>query len=107
LIQAGHDVDNVLQQRLSGTDDENLFRVCRMEERALITLDHDFGQVLRFPPGSSSGVALLELPRRANPESIIARLKELLILIAKRPIRGLLWIVEPGRVRIHNPAGKS
>jgi predicted nuclease of predicted toxin-antitoxin system len=66
LIQAGHDVDNVLQERLSGTDDENLFRVCQTEERALITLDHDFGQVLRFPPRSSSRVALLELPRRAR-----------------------------------------
>ena len=81
LVQAGHDVDNVLQEGLNGTDDENLFRVCQTEERALITLDHDFGQTLRFPPKSSFGIAVLELPRRLNPQSIIARLKELLILI--------------------------
>ena len=88
LIQAGHDADNVLQEGLSGTDDANLFRVCQAEDRALITLDHDFGQTLRFPPKASFGIAVLELPRRVNPQSVIARLKELLILIAQRPIQG-------------------
>lgn len=107
LIQAGHDADNVLQEGLSGMDDENLFRVCQAEERALITLDHDFGQTLRFPPKSSFGIAVLELPRRLNPQSVIARLKELLVLVSLRPIHGQLWIVEPGRVRIHHPDGKS
>jgi predicted nuclease of predicted toxin-antitoxin system len=107
LIQAGHDADNVLQEGLSGTDDENLFRMCQAEERALITLDHDFGQTLRFPPKASFGIAVLELPRRVNPQSVIVRMKELLVLIAQRPIQGELWIVEPGRVRIHDPDGKS
>jgi Domain of unknown function (DUF5615) len=93
LIQAGHDADNVLQEGLSGTDDENLYRVCQAEERALITLDHDFGQTLRFPPKASSGIAVLELPRRLNPQSVIARMKELLVLIDQRSIQGELWIV--------------
>jgi transcriptional regulator GlxA family with amidase domain len=29
--------------------------VCVSERRALVTLDHDFGHVLRFPPESSRG----------------------------------------------------
>lgn len=107
LILAGHDADNVLQEGLSGTDDESLFRTCQAEGRTLITLDHDFGQTLRFPPNLSFGIVILELPRRLHPQSIIARLKELLVLIAKRPIHGELWIVEPGRVRIHDPEHKS
>jgi predicted nuclease of predicted toxin-antitoxin system len=107
LIHAGHDAESVLQEGLGGTDDENLFRICQLEGRALITLDHDFGQTLRFPPKSSCGIAVLELPRRLNPQSVIARLKELLILIDQRAIHGELWIVEPGRVRIHDPDSKS
>lgn len=107
LIQAGHDADNVLQEGLSGTDDENLFRICQLEGRALITLDHDFGQTLRFPPKASFGIAVLELPRRLNPQSVIVRLQELLVLLDRRAIHGELWIVEPGRVRIHNPDSKS
>jgi predicted nuclease of predicted toxin-antitoxin system len=107
LIQAGHDADNVLQEGLSGTDDANLIPVCQAEELALITLDHDFGHTLRFPPKASFGIAVRELPRRVTPQSVIARLKELLVLIDQRPIQGELWIVEPGRVRIHDPDGKS
>jgi predicted nuclease of predicted toxin-antitoxin system len=107
LTLAGHDVDTVLQEGLSGTDDDHLFLVCQTEQRALITLDRDFGQTLRFPPGQSAGIAILELPPRLHPQSIVARLKELLVLIAMRPISGELWIVEPGRIRIHNPAQRA
>ena len=51
LRAAGHDVSTVKAQNLGGTADENLFSVCAREKRALITLDHDSGHVLRFPPG--------------------------------------------------------
>ena len=44
LRAAGHDVATVSAQNLCGTTDENLFTVCAREKRALITLDHDFGQ---------------------------------------------------------------
>jgi predicted nuclease of predicted toxin-antitoxin system len=51
LLRArGHDVMTVLDQNLRGVTDETLFDVCIAEERALITLDRDFGQILRFPP---------------------------------------------------------
>lgn len=40
----------VREQHLQGSKDEVLFSVCAGEARALVTLDHDFGQVLRFPP---------------------------------------------------------
>jgi uncharacterized protein (DUF433 family) len=52
---AGHDVVTVPDQGLRGTADETLFEVCRREGRALITLDRDFGQVLRYPPTASAG----------------------------------------------------
>jgi hypothetical protein len=35
LIQAGRDAANVLQEGLGGTGDDNLFRVCQLDERAL------------------------------------------------------------------------
>ena len=54
LKAAGHDVMTVRDQDLQGAKDETLFTVCADERRALITLDHDFGQVLRFPPKKSA-----------------------------------------------------
>ena len=43
LTAAGHDVSTVHAEELSGKPDEEVFRRCGAEGRALITLDHDFG----------------------------------------------------------------
>jgi predicted nuclease of predicted toxin-antitoxin system len=56
LQAAGHDVMTVRDQDLGGATDERPFATCAAEGRALITLDHDFGQVTRFPPEQSAGV---------------------------------------------------
>ena len=101
LANAGHDVATVYDQSLGGTPDDNLFEVCVAEKRTLITLYHDFGQVIRFPPETSHGIVILEIPPRANPDTIIVRLKEFLSVLAIQSLGRELWIVEPGRVRIH------
>ena len=67
----------------------------------IITLDHDFGQVLRFPPERGAGLVILEPGPRATPRSLLDRLQDFLAMAEVRSPRGCLWIVEPGRVRIH------
>lgn len=101
LRQAGHDVMTVPEQSLSGAPDELVFRACASERRVLVTLDRDFGQVRRFPPKQSAGIAVLELGAPANATLLQNRLREFLALAASRPIDGELWIVEAGRVRVH------
>ena len=101
LATAGHDVSTVREQGLGGEPDRVIFQHCRAEGRALITLDHDFGNVLRFPPHESSGIVILELPPHAPPDVMRQRLLDLLAVLESSPLRNELWIVEPGRVRIH------
>jgi len=101
LRVAGHDVATVYDQGMSGASDEALFAACRDEERALITLDHDFGQVLRFAPHQSAGIVVLELRSRATTDALLDRLKVFLEVLERQPLGRELWIVEPGRVRIH------
>ena len=101
LRAAGHDVATVNAQNLSGTTDENLFAVCAPEERALITLDHEFARVLRFPPECSAGIVILETAPHAQAETILARIRDFLGLLAERALENELWIVEAGRVRLH------
>jgi hypothetical protein len=67
----------------------------------LITLDRDFGEVLRFPPEGSAGIAILDCRGRLSPSTILARINELALVLAIQSISGQLWIVEPGRVRVH------
>jgi predicted nuclease of predicted toxin-antitoxin system len=101
LKGAGHDVMTVWDQDLDGVSDEKLFEICSAETRVLITLDHDFGQVLRFPPEKSAGIATLEVGRRTTIQGILGRLRDFLALLERHSVAGELWIVEPGRVRIH------
>ena len=102
LLRAiGHDVVTVYDQQMGGSADETLFHVCAQESRALITLDHDFCQVLRFPPEQSSGIVILELPPRATADALLNRIREMMTLLESRALGNELWIVEPGRIRVH------
>src|SRR5437660_909859 len=91
-------------QGLPGAADEILFEVCGRERRALNTLDRDFGQVLRYPPAASAGIVILEIGRRTTHPALLDRVRELLRLLDTRSPEGALWIVEPGRLRIHLPS---
>jgi predicted nuclease of predicted toxin-antitoxin system len=101
LKQASHDVMTVRDQGLAGAADDRIFQVCTTEDRVLITLDRDFGHVPRFPPKQSAGIVILSLVGPASLDQIHARLADFLFLADTRPVRGELWIVEPGRVRVH------
>jgi predicted nuclease of predicted toxin-antitoxin system len=104
---AGHDAVTVASQGLRGAADETLFEVCRSERRALVTLDRDFGQVLRYPPAASAGIVVLEIGPRATHAALLDRVRELLTVLNTRSPEGALWIVEPGRLRIHLPADEA
>ena len=101
LRAAGHDVDTVRQEGLGGANDQAVFDACVTAGRALITLDRGFGNVLRFPPKSSFGIVILELPHPVAHDSVRHRLEEFMRVNAQQPLGRELWVVEPGRVRIH------
>jgi predicted nuclease of predicted toxin-antitoxin system len=48
LRSDGHDVTTVSERGLAGSDDDRLFRICVAERRTLVTLDRDFGHILRL-----------------------------------------------------------
>jgi predicted nuclease of predicted toxin-antitoxin system len=96
----GHDVATVREQGLGGHSDSEILGACGQEGRALITLDRDFGHVLRFPPERAAGIVILELGGPASLALLHDRLRDFLSLSAERDVSGELWIVEPGRVRV-------
>jgi predicted nuclease of predicted toxin-antitoxin system len=101
FADAGHDVATARGQGLSGATDDRMFEVCQSERRALVTLDREFGQVIRFPPDESHGIVVLDVSPRAQADSILQRVKDLLDLLRTRELGSELWIIESGRVRIH------
>jgi predicted nuclease of predicted toxin-antitoxin system len=100
LRSAGHDVATVREQGLGGANDDTVFAVSTGEERALVTLDRDFGNMVRFPPERSSGVVVLELGGPASLRLLRRRLVDFITLATTHSVDGKLWIVEPGRIRI-------
>jgi predicted nuclease of predicted toxin-antitoxin system len=107
LRTSGHDVMTVWEQNLQGITDDRLFDVRAAEGRALVTLDRDFGHVLRFPPAKGAGIIILDVGPRPTAQSIVDRLRDFLAVLETTPLSGALWIVEPGRVRIHIDDGSD
>ena len=101
LRGAGHDTETVRDEGLGGAPDDEVFAAAIAEKRVLITLDFDFAQVLRCPPETSFGIVVLDLGGRASLKAVLDRLRAMLATMQTRPVAGRLWIVEPGRVRVH------
>lgn len=104
LTAAGHDVCTVPQQDLCGATDEEVARRCAEEGRAVITLDLDFANPLRFPPELHHGIAVLRGPARMNQMALERLLQTLIGAMQSQPLDGHLWIVEEGRVRVFEPS---
>lgn len=106
LRTAGHDVSTIAQQQMIGSSDMTVFEVCAAEGRALVTLDSDFSQVLRFPPDKSAGMAVLASSGRMTSKLLELLLDQLVDALQDHELSGHLWIVEPGRIRIHGSASE-
>lgn len=100
LETKGYDVCTVKLQGIEGAKDEQLIAKCKVDERALVTLDLDFATPLRFPPELYHGIAVLRLPKRVEQGDFEAVLETLARALTESNIIGHLWIVEKGRLRI-------
>lgn len=68
LRDAGHDALTVREQKLRGSNDTDLYRLCISEDGALITLDLDFSNILTYPPEKTSGLIVLRGPDDLFPQ---------------------------------------
>jgi predicted nuclease of predicted toxin-antitoxin system len=96
---AGHDAHSVVQEALGGQPDERVIDVCNREQRALVTLDLDFSNILTYPPAKFAGIVVLRLVDQAHVTAEAA-IRRVLALLPEEPVAGTLWIVEDRRIRI-------
>ena len=106
LSHAGHDVATVESQSLQGAKDKELIECCRREGRALISLDLDFANPLRFRPSRYAGIAVLRLPRKPSPEDLLNGVRTLAAGLAREGLKGKLWVTEAGRIRVFQEVTK-
>lgn len=96
-----HDVSTVPQEQLQAALDDELIRYCQREARALVTLDLDFANPLRFKPTDYPGIAGLRLPAKATSTVLNELVRTLVGALSQESLTGHLWIVEVGRLRIY------
>jgi predicted nuclease of predicted toxin-antitoxin system len=98
----GHDAMTVADQGLVGKEDEIVAEICRDDNRALVTIDLDFANEIKFPPQDYRGFIVLRMSKQSRPRALKAIGQVLSLLKTRSPDRSL-WIVEETRIRIRTP----
>ncbi|KAF3890975.1 MULTISPECIES: DUF5615 family PIN-like protein [Nostocales] len=106
LQQAGYDADRVTDEGLSGTDDEIVWQQVCSEGRFFITLDLDFSDVRRFPPGNHPGILLVR-PSRHSRDIVSEILSRVLQGNPLETLKGCLVVADPIQNRIRRPSSIS
>ena len=105
LVDAGHDVSTAEVEGLALASDETLIAACAAEGRALVTLDTDFANAMRYPPARYAGIVVVRTTPKATASDIEAALGALLGAVGASRVTGRLLIVDPaGRVREYSLA---
>ncbi len=99
LVSAGHDALTVMDQGLEGEMDWKIASVSQQEQRVILTLDLDFGDIRTYPPQDYAGIIVLRL-RRQDRYQVLDTLTRVVQLAESEALNGKLWIVEENRVRI-------
>lgn len=102
LQASGHDVASATDQGLQRADDLELIETARHEGRCLVTADEDFAQLIDYPAERYPGIVVLRHARLslAGTRRLV---QQLAVALEDQSPAGSLWIVEPGRIRIHEP----
>ena len=99
LAAAGHDVVHVGDWP-EDPGDEELLRRAHAENRVLVTLDKDFGELAVVRGQTHVGIVrLVEIPARRQGPMCAAAVERYGTMLA----RGAIVTVEPGRVRVRLP----
>jgi predicted nuclease of predicted toxin-antitoxin system len=99
FLDKGLDCHTVDGEKLTGADDDAVLAAAVAEGRILVTMDHDFGNILAYPPESTTGVAILNPPGNVSRALLATLLQSFVDACEQGVLQGKLWIVEPGRIR--------
>ncbi|GGA29773.1 DUF5615 family PIN-like protein [Okeania sp. KiyG1] len=103
LRDEGYDCDRVTDEGLSGEDDEVVWQQVCTEGRFFITLDLDFSDVRRFPPGTHPGILLLR-PGSGGRQAVLDILMRVVQEYPLANLQGCLVVADKTQTRIRRPS---
>jgi len=101
LRERGYDAVAVTEVGLSGEPDGNVRAFAIESGRVLITLDADFGNILRFPPTGTPGVIRLKI-HPPTEEAIRDQILRTLQVLKNTSLEGCLAVSHGEVVRIRS-----
>ena len=99
LRREGHDAQTVYDEQLRGSPDAAIAEVCQREERVLVTLDLDFGNIREYPPEDYPGLMVLRVVDQSRPH-VLQVFSQVFELLPRQPLSGHLWVISESGVRI-------
>jgi predicted nuclease of predicted toxin-antitoxin system len=102
LQQAGHDVFTAADEGLLGKSDVEVGAAAKSEGMILFTLDLEFADLRKFPPGTHPGIILFR-PQSMGPLATNRFIVNFVKEIDMTAFSGCTVIVDPTRVRIRRP----
>ena len=103
LSQRGHEVSTALEEGLLGKIDVEVGAAAKSEDQMIFTLDLDFADLRKFPPGSHPGVVLFR-PRSMGPLAVNQFVVKFTEQTELAELARCLAVVEPHRVRVRRPS---
>jgi predicted nuclease of predicted toxin-antitoxin system len=101
LRQAGHEVLVLRDHLPTASPDEVVLSEAARLGTVLVSLDGDFADIVRYPPGDFDGIIGLQVKNRPSViPHIVSRLLEFLESRPESDLKGRLILVEPDRIRV-------
>ena len=102
LAAAGHDVDTVPGEHLTGRPDQDVVAASTAAGRVLISLDVGLGDIRAYPPGSHAGIVILRLADQSSA-TVIEAIEDLASLAEPASLAGAVAVLQRGLLRIRHP----
>jgi predicted nuclease of predicted toxin-antitoxin system len=102
LAAFGHDVATVEDEQLLSQPDTVVAAAAKVEDSILLTLDIEFGDLRKYPPGSHPGMIVFR-PRSFGPLSVNRAVEEFVRSTDLESLASCVVIVEPSRMRVRRP----
>ena len=102
LTEAGHDVDTVGEEGLTGAPDPGVVAAATAAERVLISLDVGLADIRAYPPGSHAGIVVLRLTDQ-SAAAVSKAISELAAFTNADSLAGAVAVLQRGLLRIRHP----
>jgi predicted nuclease of predicted toxin-antitoxin system len=97
-----HDVMTAADEGLLSQPDPAVAAAAKSEGRMLFTLDVEFGDLRKYPPGSHPGIILFR-PKTFGPLAVNRFVEKFVHNNPLEPLAGCVVVVEPTKIMVRHP----